>query len=140
MAWVALKSLAPHRLSLGMRLAGYAAALAVLFYLTLAPSEDLPNPSIWDKAEHAIAWFVLAGVGLLFWPRLPRRIGAFAMIIGGLVEVLQATLPFGRDADARDLLGDGVGVAAALLIWLAWRGLARRLSPQAAVASPSGMT
>ena len=141
MAQALLRSLlTPYRLPSRLRLAGYAVAVGVLLFLTLAPSEDIPNPSIWDKAEHAIAWMVLAGIGLAFWPMRPWRITAFAMFIGGLVEVLQSMLPFGRDGDARDLLGDGVGVAAALLAWAVIRGLMRRLGPQAAAASPSGIT
>lgn len=132
--------IAPYRLPLALRLAAYAVAVGMLIYLTLAPSENLPNPSIWDKAEHAFAWMVLAGVGLVFWPKRPWRIAAFAMFIGGLVEVLQSVLPFGRDGDARDLLSDAVGVAAALLVWIVFRRLARLFHPQAAAASPSGIT
>lgn len=131
---------APHRLPLALRLSAYAVALAVLLFLTLAPSEDLPSPSIWDKAEHAIAWAVLAGLGLAFWPRRPWRIAIFAMFVGVAVELLQSTLPFGRDGDARDLLGDGVGVAAALLAWAGVRAALQRLRPQAAAVSPSGIT
>jgi VanZ family protein len=130
----------PHKLPLALRVAGYAIAVAVLLYLTLAPSEDLPSTSLWDKAQHGVAWMVLAGVGLALWPTRPRRIAAFAMFVGVLVEVLQTALPYGRDGDVRDLFGDAVGVAAALLVWAAGRGLVRRFYPQAATASPSGMT
>lgn len=119
-------SLRPDRLPAGLRLAAYGAAVAVLLYLTQAPSADLPHETLWDKAEHALAWLVLAGIGLAFWPRRPARVAGFAAFIGVLVEVLQATLPFGRDGDARDLLADSVGILAALAIWAALRGLAGR--------------
>jgi|KBSSwiStaDraftv2_1062776.scaffolds.fasta_scaffold420821_3 VanZ family protein len=134
------KVLQPHRQPLALRLAAYSVAVSVLFYLTLAPSEDLPQENIWDKAQHGIAWMVLAGVGLLFWPRRPWRIVAFSMFIGALVEVLQSAMPFGRDGDVRDLVGDGVGVAAALLVWALIRAIGRKLYPQAAAANPSGIT
>lgn len=102
------------RLPAALRLAAYAAAVAVLLYLTLAPSHDLPQVNVWDKAEHATAWLVLAGLGLILFPRRPVAIAAFSLGMGALVEVLQGVLPFGRDADIHDFLGDTVGVAAAL--------------------------
>ena len=133
-------ALQPHRQPLVLRLLAYGVAVAVLFYLTLAPSDQLPKENIWDKAQHAIAWLVLAAAGLLLWPSRPWRIAGFAMAVGVLVEVLQSVTPFGRQGDARDLLGDGVGVAIALAGWMAVRAVGRRLYPQAAAASPSGIT
>jgi len=118
--------LRPDRLPAAVRLIAYGFAVAVLLYLTLAPGEDLPPTHVWDKAQHAISWFVLTAIGLAFWPTRPARIGAFVLLLGVLVEVLQAVLPFGRDGDVRDLLGDAVGVLPALLIWLALRRLAFR--------------
>jgi VanZ family protein len=118
--------LRPWRWPARLRFAAYAAAVAVLLYLCLAPSRDLPNIVLWDKAEHAIAWFVLAVSGLVLWPWRPGRIAAFALALGAVVEVLQATLPFGRDGDWRDWVADAVGVSLALLGWT----LARR-TPEA---------
>jgi VanZ family protein len=116
----------PARLPKPLRVAAYAAATAILLYLCLAPSKDLPHETLWDKAEHAIAWFVLASTGLLLAPRRPRAIVLFAIGLGALVEVLQATLPFGRDGDWHDLVADSTGVAAALVIWAIGRGFLRR--------------
>jgi VanZ family protein len=104
------------RLPLRLRLALYALAVAVLLYLCLAPSRDLPQVNVWDKAEHAIAWLVLAGVGLLLFPRRALTIGVFAIAVGVLVEILQGSPAIGRDADVRDVLADSVGVAVALAI------------------------
>jgi VanZ family protein len=109
-----------------VRAGGYGLAVGVLLYLCLAPAKDLPPATLWDKAEHAIAWFVLAAIGLAFWPTRPGRIAGFALALGALVEVLQATLPFGRDGDWRDWIADSVGVAAALLLWALVRRLAQR--------------
>jgi VanZ family protein len=119
-------SLRPDRLPPRLRAGAYGFAVAVLLYLTLAPVQDLPKERLWDKAEHAIAWFVLAGVGLAFWPRRPRRIAVFAVALGALVEVLQWAMPLGRDGDVRDLLADSVGVALALLAWAVARRVAAR--------------
>jgi VanZ family protein len=113
------------RLPLRLRLALYGLAVAVLLYLTLAPARELPTVNLWDKAEHAIAWLVLAGLGLLLFPRRAAAIAVFALGLGVLVELLQATPMIGRDADARDVLADSVGVAAAL----AFGRLARRPPP-----------
>ena len=112
----------PHRLPRWMRASGYAAAVAILLYLTLAPAQDLPKEPMSDKSEHSIAWFVLAGVGLAFWPARPRRIAAFALALGALIEVLQAVMPLGRDGDWRDWVADSVGVMVALLAWAAVLG------------------
>lgn len=113
------------RLPLNVRLALYAFAVAVLLYLTLAPSRDLPQVNVWDKAEHAIAWLVLAGLGLLLFPRRPWTIALFSLGVGVAVELLQATPLIARDADVRDVLADSVGIAAALAVGR----LARRAPP-----------
>lgn len=117
-------SLRPDRLPFRLRLGAYGLAVAVLLYLTLAPPRDLPTVHLWDKAEHASAWFVLTSIGLAFWPARPRLIAGFAFCLGALVEVLQWAMPFGRDCDVRDLLADSVGIALALLAW----ALARRVA------------
>jgi VanZ family protein len=102
------------RLPLPARLGLYGAATAVLLYLTLAPSQALPKVQVWDKAEHAIAWAVLTGVGLVLFRRWTWRIAGFALAVGALVEVLQGLMPLGRDADWKDWAADLVGVAAAV--------------------------
>ncbi len=113
----------PARLPRPLRLTAYAAATVVLLYLCLAPSRDLPPEALWDKAEHAIAWFVLTSLGLILSPRRPRAIVAFTIGLGAAVEVLQAALPFGRDGDWRDLAADTVGIVLAYAVWLVWRRL-----------------
>jgi VanZ family protein len=121
----------PHRLPAPVRGWAYGLAVAVLLYLCLAPVKDLPPETLWDKAEHAIAWFVLTAIGLTFWPWRPGRVAGFALALGALVEVLQAAMPLGRDGDWRDWIADSVGVAAALLIWAVARRLAGAGSAEA---------
>ncbi|MCI3134066.1 VanZ family protein [Phenylobacterium aquaticum] len=108
-----------------LRLALYAAAVGVLFWLTLSPTDELPKVTLWDKAEHALAWFVLTALGLVLSPRRPRAIAVFALFLGVLVEVLQAILPVGRDADWHDAVADSVGVFAALGLYALGLRLAR---------------
>lgn len=112
-------SLAPWRLPRPIRLGLYGGAVAVLLWLCLAPSETLPQPKgLDDKWEHAIAWFVLTATGLLLAPRRWRTIAVFALVLGAMVEVLQASLGFGRHGDWRDLVADGLGIGVALGLWL----------------------
>lgn len=122
--------LAPWRLPRPVRLGLYAAAVAVLLWLCLAPSEILPQPEgLSDKLEHAIAWFVLTATGLVLAPRRWRAITAFALALGLGVEALQVTLGFGRHGDWRDLVADGLGVSGALGLWFVLRP---RLDPAGA--------
>lgn len=109
-----------------LRLSLYAAAVGVLLWLTLAPTDELPRVSLWDKAEHAIAWFVLTALGLTLSPRRPRAIVGFALVLGVLVEVLQAMLPLGRDSDWHDAAADTVGAFAALGLYALALRFARR--------------
>ena len=105
----------PARLPLALRWAVVAAGIAVLFYLALSPSDSLPSVTLADKIQHALGFFVLALVyGLMF----PRRRAAVAAGVAGLgiaVEVLQALMPFGRHAEAGDLIADAVGIIIGLI-------------------------
>ncbi len=106
------------------RLALYALACLILLYLTLAPGRDVPGVGlVWDKAEHALSWAVLTGAGLLLSTRRRWVIGVFAFVFGAAIEILQATLPFGRDGDWHDLAADTVGIVLAYAVWLVWRRL-----------------
>src|SRR5258707_15621354 len=88
------------RLPRPLRLALYAGAVLVLLYLTLAPTRDVPGVGlVWDKAEHAGAWAVLTLLGMLLSTRRRWAILGFAFVFGAVIEVLQATLPLGRDGD-----------------------------------------
>lgn len=103
-----------------LRLAG-AVVMVVLLALLLAPGGTIEAEEvIWDKAAHFIAFgLILWSLGVLF-RRLPRlAAAALAIVIGAAVEVAQAYV--GRDPSWGDLLADALGVAVALLVWVAWR-------------------
>lgn len=113
-----------RRLPRPFRLALYGLACAILLYLTLAPGQDVPGVGlVWDKAEHALSWAVLTGAGLLLSTKRRWAIGLFAFVFGAAIEVLQSTLPFGRDGDWHDLAADTVGIGLAYLVWAIWRRL-----------------
>ena len=91
--------------------------------LALSPAPFLPPLEIfnwWDKAQHAIAFGVLAVLAVLAYPEASRlRIALLLIGQGVLIEVLQY---FGgyRYGDWQDALADGVGVLLGLSLaaWL----------------------
>jgi VanZ family protein len=98
-------------------------ALVVLIaYSTLAPAKDVPTLHIWDKLEHAGAFF-----GMTFWfAGLVRRrrypaLAAWMLLFGGAIEIAQGTMGFGRDMDIHDFYADAIGIGCALA--LAYGGL-----------------
>lgn len=116
----------PASLPRPLRLVLYAVATAILMAMCLTPQADLPSAHMGDKIEHTIAWFVLTMTGLLLSHHRPRAIAAYALALGALIELLQATMGFGRNGDWRDLLADALGVAAALALYVLAQRLRRR--------------
>jgi hypothetical protein len=57
--------------------AAFLLCLAAILYLSLAPSEATPAANLgWDKARHALAYFVLTGLGLFAFGSRPVLLGA----------------------------------------------------------------
>jgi VanZ family protein len=92
---------------------------ALITIACLVPARDLPSLGVSDKFEHSLAFFVLA---IWFAGVLERRdflYLALALIaFGGGIEIAQGLMGLGREADIRDLMADGVGVAAGILLAL----------------------
>ena len=110
-----------------LRLAVFGAAVLVILYLTLAPSDDVPGGAmIWDKAAHAIAFGLLVVVGLLMSTHRRWAVIAGVAGLGLAIEVAQALMPYGRQGDWRDALADMIGVAAGVGLW----AFARRFKPR----------
>src|SRR5581483_3372585 len=93
----------------------------------LEPPHYVPNLHLWDKAEHALAFF-----GMSVWfGGLARRsrypaLAALMLLFGGAIEIAQGVMGLGRDADVKDWVADAVGIAAALsLLYLGLGGWAR---------------
>ncbi len=112
-----------------LRLMAFLAAMAVVLWGTLAPEHDLPKLNVWDKAEHALAFFGLTFLGVWAMPHLRLRIAAAMVALGAAIEVAQATMPLGRDGDIKDLLADSMGVALGLAVALEAREILHRLWP-----------
>lgn len=91
--------------------------LALVIGVTLSPVAYLPPQafSLWDKAEHALAFAALMTLGVLAYP---RRIGLLALsllIFGGAIELAQAATGW-RSGDWADWLADAVGLVAGLAL------------------------
>lgn len=97
--------------------------VALILYGTLAPSGDVPNLHVWDKLEHATAFF-----GVTFWfAGLIRRsrypaLGAWMVLLGVAIEIAQGTMGFNRDMDIHDVYADATGIACALVLVYAGLG------------------
>lgn len=100
-------------------------ACAAVLALSLSPMERLPEQlfSIWDKAQHTLAFASLMVLGLWAYPlrAVPLALGLLAYGLG--IELAQAATGW-RFGEVADLLADAVGVA---LIW----GLSTRIKRQA---------
>ena len=118
----------PHRFPRPVRIGLYALAVAILFVICVLPSQDLPNPNVGDRVEHATAWFVLAATGYVLAPNRRLAIPIFALAFGVFIEGLQGVMGLGRHADPLDLVADVVGVSAAVAGFLATRRIARAIA------------
>jgi len=113
-------------IALPLRLAAFFGAVGVLLWLSLAPASALPPVTFWDKAEHALAYLALAGLGLACFPRRAGVLTLGLLVLGVVIEVLQANMGFGRQGDWRDAVADGLGTAAALGLFALRRTRAHR--------------
>lgn len=111
----------PWRFSRPIRLGLYGLASAILLALCVLPQDRLPDTGTGDKLEHAIAWFILTLTGYVLAPRRVWAIPAYALAFGLAIELLQATMGFGRNGDWRDVAVDAVGVGAAAIAFRLWR-------------------
>ena len=93
---------------------------AAVTFATLGPPRYRPMTDLGQDGEHALA-FVLVGVAVgLAYPRRPLLIALIAVILTGIIELLQFFAP-GRHARLEDFLVD----AATLLVGLAIAAAAR---------------
>ncbi len=89
----------------------FIAALVAIYLLAMLPGDSLPSVQLWDKLQHAAAFFVLAMLMGLAWPRtslwrmqLPILFG-----FGVVIELSQAMVPY-REASMADLMANATGL------------------------------
>jgi hypothetical protein len=87
-------------------------ACAITLWAALSPGDQTPGLLPWDKAQHFLVFYVLAGTASLALPASRLwRIGLVLVALGGLIELLQALPMIRRDAEWTDLAADAVGIA-----------------------------
>jgi VanZ family protein len=107
------------------------ALLAVLAALmiavgSLAPGDEMPSNLPWDRANHFIGYAGLSGLVGLAGVRLPLAFAA-ALSFGIAVEFLQIPVAGRVGGDWADILANGLGAAAAVVVlWGCRRILPRR--------------
>ncbi|MCC6789897.1 MAG: hypothetical protein IT547_18880 [Hyphomonadaceae bacterium] len=92
-----------------------AGALIFTLYAAFAPSPDAPDILLWDKAAHFAAFFTLAILAALSFPRAPLLvIGVALSVLGAAIEIIQGLPAVHRDRDVVDWLVDTAAVILAL--------------------------
>jgi VanZ family protein len=91
---------------------------------SIAPAHDLPTMGgVSDKVEHVVGYFVLA---LWFAGIYPRSrypmIGVALLVMGIVIEGMQAAMHVGRQAELRDVYANSVGIVCGLTLALVWLG------------------
>ncbi len=91
--------------------AAFIAALLAIYLLAILPGDSLPGVQLWDKLQHAAAFFLLALLMGRAWPRSSlwrfRLPSLFAY--GVMIELSQSMLAY-REASLNDLLANASGL------------------------------
>ena len=99
--------------------------IAAVTFATLGPPRYRPMTALGQDGEHALA-FVLVGLAVgLAWPRHPWRTAVIAVVLTGVVELLQFLAP-GRHARLEDFIVDAVTLCVGLGLAASVNWLARR--------------
>lgn len=80
---------------------------------SLLPARELPDlPSGGDKLEHLAAYAVLMAAAVQLYARRLSLVGAALglILLGVLLEYLQARMALGREYDGADMLANALGV------------------------------
>ena len=62
--------------------------------VSLLPGSALPSKTalLWDKAQHALAFAMLCGIGMKAYPDRVRDVALGLLLLGGLIEFAQAAM------------------------------------------------
>jgi VanZ family protein len=95
----------------------FAVGLVVVMALALAPPQ-VPTPTTgWDKANHAMAFAMLALLGFAAYPQRVWALSAGLLAYGGMIELLQGLTDY-RTAEWLDWAADSIGIGLALALML----------------------
>ncbi|WP_201244674.1 VanZ family protein [Halochromatium salexigens] len=93
----------------------------VVAYLALLPSAD-PISASWDKANHLLAFTVMAWLADLGWPAKQQAPLRWGLLLGYglLIEAVQHFLPL-RQFSLLDWVADGMGILIYLGLKASWQ-------------------
>ncbi|MCB2015952.1 MAG: VanZ family protein [Hydrogenophaga sp.] len=85
--------------------------------LSLSPVDQLPSLvfSVWDKAQHAAGFGLLAVTGQLAYPRVRSGMVSGLLAYGALIELAQAATGW-RQGDVADWVADALGIGLAMVV------------------------
>ena len=87
--------------------------------LSLIPGSAVPNAfQFWDKAQHTLAFLMLAMTGGLAFPKKSNQVFMGLIIYGALIEIMQSTLTTTRFGNVLDWVADGVGVFIGIAVYV----------------------
>jgi len=96
-----------------------ALALGVITTLALVDNPELPI-SLWDKANHVLAFFTLSFLANRSFPqpdqRIPKAQWLALLAYGVLLEILQAFTPH-REPSLLDVVADAIGLVAYSVVY-----------------------
>lgn len=111
--------------SLAIRRTAFWACLVAIVVLSLLPGDRLPSVfAWWDKAQHALGFALLTGLGLFAYAQARWRLPVGLLLLGAAIELAQGASGW-RQGDWLDLLADAVGILGSLLLW--WLVVSPRL-------------
>jgi VanZ family protein len=122
--WAALL---PAGFHVGWVIASYL-LLAFVVWMSLRPGLELPPISKADKFGHALAYWTLATWFMGFHVRERRWTVALSLLVfGAALELAQQWMGLGRTGDPADMVANGLGVAAGMLLSPLTRAWPRRV-------------
>lgn len=93
-------------------------SVVVTIILTLMPSNQIPSAiQIWDKAEHAIIFFILMFTGGVTYSKQSELVALGLISYGTAIEVAQEYLTTSRNGDKFDIVADVIGVVLGYLLF-----------------------
>ena len=110
----------PLRVSRLIGMAFWLACIAV-GAMSLTPVQHLPPQvfDIWDKAQHAAGFAVLALLGRLAYPRALISLVLGLLSYGAAIELAQSATGW-RYGDVQDWLADAIGVISGVTLSTVW--------------------
>ena len=112
-----------------MRFHAFWLMAAAILVIALVPGDGIA-PFVSGAANHILAFVTLSIFALCLWPGLNPLIHWVGLsAFGGAIELLQATMSLGRQAEWADWINDSLTAALVLALFSIVRAVERRASP-----------